>query len=157
MTLVQHAGTTRTVSGPAALSTYRSASESLHPAHAEVHFSTYSSLGISAMVSNSCSDSEGSMNADGRSRICYYLSIRLVKKVSNPARQDNCSAGQDARNTRRPSIWPVRLGWARRYSSRTPVTDVATTFVPPRCVSSSGLRLRFFKQLSAWYPVSPSV
>jgi hypothetical protein len=40
------------------LSTYRSASESLHPAHAEVHFNMYSSLGISAMVSNSCSNGE---------------------------------------------------------------------------------------------------
>jgi hypothetical protein len=50
ITLVQQAGTTMTVSGPAAFSTYRSASESLHPAHADVHFSTYSSLGISAMV-----------------------------------------------------------------------------------------------------------
>jgi dipeptide/tripeptide permease len=58
MTLVQHAGMTSTVSGPAALSTYLSASESLHPAQADVHFSMYSSLGISAIVSNSWSNDE---------------------------------------------------------------------------------------------------
>lgn len=49
---------TSTVSGPAALSTYRSASELLQPAQADVHFSRYSSLGISAMISNPCSDGE---------------------------------------------------------------------------------------------------
>src|SRR5512136_1621004 len=88
MTLVQHAGTTSTVSGPAALSTYRSASESLHPAHAEVHFNMYSSLGISAMVSNSCSDGNKIGERERRSWICHYLSSRLVKKVSDPARHE---------------------------------------------------------------------
>jgi len=50
--LVQQAGTTRTVSCPAALSTYRRASESLHPAHAECT-SARILFGNSTDVSNS--------------------------------------------------------------------------------------------------------
>lgn len=80
MTLVQHAGTTRTVSGPAALSTYRSASESLQPAHADVHFSTYSSLGISAIVFNSCSDIKWTGRREKRSRNYHYLLSTVHEK-----------------------------------------------------------------------------
>ena len=39
------------MAGPAVLGTYRNASESLHPAHADGDFNTNSSLGIPAMVS----------------------------------------------------------------------------------------------------------
>jgi len=53
ITLEQLAGMTRTVSGPAALSTYRKESDELQPAHADEPFSTNSSLGISVMVSSS--------------------------------------------------------------------------------------------------------
>ncbi|OPY02446.1 MAG: hypothetical protein A4E66_02718 [Syntrophus sp. PtaB.Bin001] len=56
ITLVQQAGTIRTESGPAALSTYRRVSESLHPAHADEHLSRYSSLGISVLISASCQE-----------------------------------------------------------------------------------------------------
>src|SRR4030042_56721 len=80
MTLVQHAGTTRTVSGPAALSTYRRASESLQPAHADVHFSTYSSLGISAIVFNSCSDIKWTGRREKRSRNYHYLLSTVHEK-----------------------------------------------------------------------------
>jgi hypothetical protein len=41
-TLVQQAGTTRTVSGPAALSTCLRMRDELHPAQADVHFIIYS-------------------------------------------------------------------------------------------------------------------
>ena len=83
ITLVQQAGTTSTVSGPAALSTYRRASESLHPAQAEVHFRIYSSLGISGMVSNSCRWFNGSVSAKSdRGSIIIFKSSPLVKKVS---------------------------------------------------------------------------
>ena len=157
MTLVQHAGTTSTVSGPAALSTYRSASESLHPAQAEVHFSTYSSLGISAMVSNSCSDSK---RIGEREMAIVDLSLFITTAGEKSIRSGPAipgGPGQSARNTRRPSTERFRFGWALTYSSRTLVTEVAMIFIPPRCASSSGVRLRFFKQLSTWYPVSPSV
>lgn len=80
MTLVQHAGTTRTVSGPAALSTYRSARESLQPAHADVHFSTYSSWGISAIVFNSCSDITWTGRREKRSRNYHYLLSTVHEK-----------------------------------------------------------------------------
>jgi hypothetical protein len=80
MTLVQQAGTTRTVSGPAALSTYLSASESLHPAHADVHFSTYSSLGISVMVSSSCGEMKLVVDTKKRSRNYHNTSSRVKKK-----------------------------------------------------------------------------
>jgi hypothetical protein len=49
ITLVQQAGITSTVSGPAAFKTYLRARESLHPAHADVHLKINSSLGISVI------------------------------------------------------------------------------------------------------------
>jgi len=97
MTLVQQAGTTSTVSGPAAFVTYRRLSEELHPAHADVHFFMYSSFGISAMVSNSSKRFTG--NREKRSRVYDYSSFRMDKKVS-------CTVGLTGLN-----------GWNRDTSS----------------------------------------
>jgi len=49
-TLVQQAGTTRTVSGPAALSTCLRMRDELHPAQAEVHLQIYSFADVPDMT-----------------------------------------------------------------------------------------------------------
>jgi len=78
ITLVQHAGTTRTVSGPAAFSTYRSESEAEQPAQADVHFRMNSSLGRTAIVSGSCSRWRSRKT---ESRIYYYLQVMCQKSI----------------------------------------------------------------------------